>query len=150
MRILRPIIFVMLLLVTGVTYGQSKIYQKYATHSNLEVAYIDGFQLDEDVAINVTIIIAKNNFAWRWLLRDMSITPADLSVKDKIEEGVSVNKMIIRKEDRIQSPAKGNISENCFISVSYSDRTVVIYHLDSEEQYHSIVQYLLNQIDNEK
>ena len=150
MKILRPIIFIMLLWVTGVTYGQSKLYQKYATHSNLEVAYLDGFQLNEAVKINVTIIIAKNNFAWRWLLRDISLTPTDSSVKDKIEEGVSVNKMIIRKEDKIRLPATENISENCFVSVSYSDRMVVIYHLDSEKQFHSIVQYLLNKIDNEK
>lgn len=128
------------------TNGQTHVYKRYASHNNLEVAYIDGFQYDSNLCVNVTVIIAKNNFAWKWLLHDLRILPMNKEVKNQISKGRSVARVTLRNNQNLRLPPSEKMSENCLIRILWNAKTMTIFHLESEKQLELITDVLIKEI----
>ena len=139
MKALHTIFFTCLMLFTFTAIGQTHIYNRYAAYSDLEVAYLQGFQLDNENQINVTIIIAKNQRAWNRLVKEFHIPTATSKSKKRSSKGdVLVSNMLRNHEDPTQ-PKSPSLKDNCFVSVSHTARSITIYHYTNENQIKQII-----------
>ena len=136
------ILMLFVLLISGsAVYGQTHIYERYATHSNLEVAYIEGFALDSTTRVNVTILRAKNVRAWRWMQKEFDIPVLTDREKFIVASGRPLSVVMGRDKNNLREFNKENDSENYTMSISYATHSIVIYHTFSFKDLISIFGY---------
>lgn len=138
--------FFVLLISGSAVYGQTHIYERYATHSNLEVAYIEGFALDSVTRVNVTILRAKNDRAWRWMQKEFNIEP----LSGISEEYVRLHKKIVdfclRDSDDLRNFSQGDLTSKCVLSISWETQTIAFYHIASHKEYQAIIFHIVDKI----
>ena len=138
---MKIVLLIVLLISSSVVYGQTHIYNRYATHNNLEVAYLKEFPIDSTIHVNVTIIRAKNNRAWRWMKREFNI-PTQSPQGNSI---VKLNQPLItiygRDKNNLRSFNKKNVDDNYALSISHITHTIIIYHCTNRKERLTIFGY---------
>lgn len=142
----RNLLFFWLLLLTlnERVCCQTQIYERYASHERLEVAYLENIPLDGTNTINATIIIAEDSSAWEWLVMEFHIEESMFPNRPE-----SFKRMLRDKKDPTSTIRK-SITESYMVIVNYSRRLIVICQYDTLEQYYSLNHYSLNHLTHEK
>ena len=53
--------------------AQSAAFLRYAPNPDLDVAYIEGFRIDDSTVIDVTVILIKDSATMAWLINDLHL-----------------------------------------------------------------------------
>ena len=69
----KRIIILLLLLASLAAQAQSEAYLRYAPNPNLNVAFVEGFRLDDSTTVDVTVISAKDSATLAWLCDDFNL-----------------------------------------------------------------------------
>lgn len=112
------------------------LYQQYASRTNLTVAQVTGFHLNDTVKVDVVILVADDTVAWRGMKEEMDI---------RTSEGVTSWMGDIdhpqQRVRRSQLPAWRTMAV-------HDQLTLAFYRIDTEQQYNALLDYQLNQIEN--
>ena len=146
MKGVRIVILMLMLMLSGVVFGQTHIYERYATHSNLEVAYLKGFSVSETQRINVTILRAKNDRAWRWLKKEFKLQDMAKDVKNAVTQDEDIVIMDLRDKENPSYPQKSNLLDNCILTACYNTQTIILYHYATDEEFQSIIGYSIKKL----
>ena len=142
-----PILLFLLLLLGGcVVRGQTHIYNHYATHSNLEVAYLKDFPLDSVQRVNVTILQAKNNRAWRWLKKEFNIDDISQRGKAVARSGGNVINLSSRDKQDPRKDAKVGCIDHYILSTSYTLQTLIFYHITTRDELRAVFSYSIKNL----
>ena len=89
MKTLKSIALLLLLSATVEAWGQHDIYSKYATHTELKVAFVSQFQLDSATTVDVTLIQARDFAGWAWMVKEFNINESLLYSSDSTNKNLS-------------------------------------------------------------
>ena len=56
-----------MMLLTTAAMAQNDLYKRYASRPDLTVAQVSGFKLNESERVDVVIVVADNEAAWKKL-----------------------------------------------------------------------------------
>ncbi len=123
----------LLLLLTACSREEveAPLYRQYATRTNLTVAQVDGFLLNNTVKTDVVILVADDTTAWRGLKEEFDI---------RTSEGVTTWMGDI---DHPQQRVKRNERPAWRGMAVHDDMTIAFYRIDSETQYQALLDYQL-------
>ena len=130
--------------LTGFTYSLDRIfpddktseaYIRFAGRDDLEVSYVKGFQLNDTMTVDVTVIQANDSAAWESLMLETGLS----------EDGIkSLRAAAKRKRHFVRSGyrKKSDISEKSALDLpnvdllywQYNMKTVIVYHVETPEQ----------------
>ena len=125
-------ILVLLLVVAQLAQAQSAAYLRYSQNSNLDVAYVEGFQVDSTTAVDVTVIIANDSATMEGLIDEFGFRLARAIHKVSPTSLMSAH---CSKDDPTQR-MEGDDTDIVIVSVYY--RRISIYHITSPKQKKAI------------
>ncbi len=138
LHILLPAVFCLLALACSREVEETPLYQKYAVRSDLTVAQVTGFHLNDSVKTDVVILVADDSVAWQGLKEEFDIrTSAGVtSWMGNVENPAQRVKRSVRPAWRAMAV--------------HDERTIAFYRIDTEEQRDALLNYQLNNLENNK
>ena len=110
------------------------IYQKYASQEGFSVAQVSSFEINDTLAVDVVLIVADNDDAWRQLSFDFDVRGNEGSIS------------WLAPIDNPALRASWNSEPLLRVVASPDRRTVALYMLDDISQYEALMDYQLNQM----
>ena len=145
------IMMILVLAATQSVAAQTDLYQRYASQPDVKVASVNGFALDSNSKVDVTVIAAEDDAGWEWMKREFHIGDLAPEQQASLLEGSDVVLFARRSRSnpRDNAPIVGeniNIAASCYIGISYLSRAVYVFCADTEEQYDAVVALLVKKI----
>ena len=111
-----------------------RLYEHYASRTDLTVAQVRGFQLADSVKVDVVILVADDSATWQGLKEEMNIRTSEgvTSWMGAIDEPARRVKRAVRPAWRAMAV--------------HADRTVAFYRIDTEAQRHALLDYQMNHL----
>ena len=134
LHILLPAVCCLLTFACSREVEETPLYQKYAVRSDLTVAQVTGFHLNDTVKTDVVILVADDSTAWAGLKEEFDIRTSEgvTSWMGNIEQPAQRVKRSVRPAWRAMAV--------------HADRTVAFYRIDTEEQREALLDYQLSNI----
>lgn len=132
---------VLVALLAGCTHQtelppEGALYRHYAARQDLGVAQLNGFKLSDTVRVDIVMLQAENDEAWRQLteefgLRDTTGTTSWLGdTLDPAQRAAWDGQPVVR------------------VIASHERQTIGLYRIENEAQYDALIDYQLNHIKN--
>ena len=116
----------------------SAFYERYAQRPELKVAEVDGFKLCDSVRVDVVMMQAESDDAWRQLTEEFDIRGDEGTVSWLGDPDTPA-----QRTEWTGKPALRVIA-------SLDKRTIGFYRLDNEKQYDALIDYQLkSELENE-
>lgn len=117
---------------------ETPLYQQYAARKDLTVAQVTGFQLCDTVKVDVVILVAEDSTAWAGLKEEFDIRTSEgvTSWMGNIEQPAQRVKRSVRPAWRAMAV--------------HAERTIAFYRIDTEEQREALMDYQMNNLENNK
>jgi len=135
---MKRLLIILMMLLPIAAMAQNDLYKRFASRQNLTVAQVNGFKLNESQRVDVVLVVADNDAAWRKLTQELNI---------KGEEGA------VSWLGNLKNPAqrvKWTGTSVLRVVASHARRTVAFYRLDTEAQYDALLDYQLNNMKQGK
>lgn len=126
------ILTLMLLMLPFAAMSQGSLYKQYASRTDLKVAEVDGFKLNDSVRVDVVMLQAVDNAAWQRLCVEFDIRGSQTSVS-----WLGAPSNPVRRVKWSGKPVLRVIA-------SPSRHAIGIYRIDNESQYEALLDYQLN------
>lgn len=137
------ILYIVFVLSLGNAFGQTHIYERYASRADLEVAYLENVPLDSTTSVNVTIIIAKDSAAWKSLKEEFNISDSPFL------PNIHSYKRVLRDKYDPRNSCHDN-HNCCLVVVNYYRKSLSMFHYETIDQYYLITPYLTKKTSHEK
>ena len=134
LHILLPAVCCLLTFACSREVEETPLYQKYAVRSDLTVAQVTGFHLNDTVKTDVVILVADDSTAWAGLKEEFDI---------RTSEGVTSWMGDIKKPAK---RVKRNVRPAWRAMAVHEERTIAFYRIDTEEQREALLDYQLSNI----
>ena len=112
----------------------SDLYRQYAARTDLTVAQVTGFLLNDSVKVDVVILVADDTTAWSGLKQEFDI---------RTSEGIT---SWMGDIDKPAKRVKRNVRPAWRAMAVHADRTIAFYRIDTEEQREALLDYQLNKL----
>lgn len=114
---------------------ESGLYKRYASQSDLSVAQVCGFSLGEEVKVDVVLLQAESDEAWRQMKEELDIRgdAGTVSWLGDSEEPAQRVEWDGRPVTRVIA--------------SHDRQAVGFYRIETEEQYDALIEYQLKGIE---
>lgn len=119
---------------SGTDEQPGEIYRKYASQPGLAVAQVTAFELYDTVSVDVVMLVADNDSAWRQIVAEFDI---------RCDSGST---SWLAPIDQPSIRASWDNSPVLRVVAMPERRTVGIYRIDNEEQYDALLDYQLNNL----
>lgn len=115
-------------------YGEvSELYLRYADEEGVDATFIRGFQVNDTVSVDVTLLQATDSAGWERLIADFQVRRESLTGKNDHIIGRRVKK---GHSDRLIDSVPEN---NDQLLVADGMRTISIFHITDENQFYAIL-----------
>ncbi len=141
MKLLRNLLFVLILATGCSLQAQTHIYSRYASHTDLGVAYVPNFKLDSINTVNVTVIMAQDSVAWEWLKAEFRIPELSEDELHQLSLRNTVVSLQFRDKNDPTQKANTSASDRCMLSIDHTQHILFIYQYDTMEQFYSVISY---------
>ena len=135
---MRRLLIILMMLLPIAAMSQSELYKRYASRQDLTVAQVSGFKLNESERVDVVIVVADDEEAWRKLTEELNI---------KGENGVVSWLGDTKRPEQRMKWTGGPVLR---VVASHARRTVAFYRLNTEAQYDALLDYQLNNMKQAK
>lgn len=141
----KRIIIPLLLLASLAAHAQSEAYLRYAPNPNLNVAFVEGFRLDDSTTVDVTVISAKDSATWTWMIEEFNISLMNNLALSKqwYTKPKSIGTRIVQKNDPSQHVTELIHGEFDIETISFYYKRICIYHIINQQQYNSVFQSVI-------
>lgn len=142
-----------LLLISTALAAQTDLYKRYADRTDIRVASVTNFTLDEGITADVTLLEAIDDEGWKWLCSEFNLAELTPDQQRQMDDGWDV--AMFAQRDR-QDPTKPtpvvnehiDQANSCYVGVSYLSRTLYIFCCTTDRQSDVIVNYLIEKMRN--
>lgn len=136
LHILLPAVFCLLAFACSREVEETPLYQKYAVRSDLTVAQVTGFHLNDSVKTDVVILVADDSVAWQGLKEEFDI---------RTSEGVTT---WMGNTDHPEQRVKRSERPAWRAMAVHADKTIAFYCIENDIQYEALLDYQLERIKN--
>ncbi len=127
----------------------SELYLRYADEEGVDATFIRGFQVNDTVSVDVTLLQATDSAGWETIIPKVRIPEEML---DEIE----LRKQ--KKQALLYPSTKGHLDfhpdtiflNNDLLAIDWAEHTVAIFHISDIEQQIAIIGYHLDKVRNNK
>ncbi len=113
---------------------ETPLYQKYAVRSDLTVAQVTGFHLNDTVKTDVVILVADDSVAWQQMKEEFDI---------RTSEGVTT---WMGNTDHPEQRVKRSERPAWRAMAVHDDRTIAFYCIENDIQYEALLDYQMNEL----
>lgn len=145
------IIFVFLCFSSVIAKGQTDLYKRYASRTDVRVASVTNFTLDTGIVADVTLFEAVDDNGWEWLCEEFELASLSSEQQKQMDEGWDV--VFFTQRDRLDPTQSASVindqidqSNTCYLGVSYLSRTLYIFCCDTDRQSDVVVNYLIEKM----
>lgn len=135
---MRKIVTLLLLMLPLMGAAQSRLYERYASRQEFDVAQVSGFRLADSIRVDVVLIVAKDDAAWQQLMKEYNVRSTEGSTS-----WLGDAEQPAKRTGWTGKPV-------CKVIVSHDRHTIAFYRLDTEAQYEALLDYQLNAFDTHK
>ena len=120
----------------------SDLYRRYEPNPHLSVAFIEGFKINDTLAVDVTTVTALDDEGWDTLRADFRIRQLPEHTQNKIDSGQDiVSVRIVLKSNPAFPMDTVDMENNVVVGISRLNRVVSIFNTDTEKQIDAILHY---------
>ena len=134
---MKKIVTILFLLLPFVVVGQSSLYHRYSNRSNLTVAQVVGFRLNDTVSVDVLILVADNDKAWKQLKEEFDIRTDKGSTSWLGEPAMPARR------------TKWTGKACCKVIASHEKRTLCLYTINNQRDYDALLEYQFSKVENQ-
>lgn len=116
----------------------SDLYRRYEPNLHLSVAFIEGFKVNDTLAVDVTTVTALDDEGWDTLRADYETFPLTDLGKANLEKGIESLMVWEDHED----------DRKAVYVMSYLKKMVYEFYVDNEEQLDNIYLYFLKRFNH--
>ena len=122
--------------------GVSDLYRRYEGNPHLDVTYLRNFPVNDTLAVDVTMLQARDDEGWDTLRADFRIPELPEHVQKRIAEGKDLTGVsLVPKSDPTLPMDTVDITRNNVLGVSPLKRTISIFTTDTKEQQLAVMHY---------
>lgn len=125
----RIAIIILVLLMPLAVMAQGQLYKQYASRPGLTVAQVDGFKLNDSVSVDVVMLQADNEKAWKQLCEEF-----DIRGEESVVSWLGDPETPARRVKWTGRPLMRVVA-------SHKRHTIAFYRLDNESQYDALIDY---------
>ena len=114
------------------------LYSQYASRTDLTVAQVTGFQLNDSVKVDVVILVADDTAAWRGLKEEFDI---------RADEGIT---SWMGDIEQPQQRVKHSTLPAWRAMAVHDEKTVAFYRIEDEGQYEALLDYQMDKLKIDK
>lgn len=132
--------------------AQTDLYNRYASRTDIKVASVTGFVLDSTgLTADVTLLEAVDDKGWEWLCKEFGLIALNEEQQRQLAQGWEVSMFAQRDRKDPTRPApvvneRIDISNSCYVGVSYLSRTLYIFCCTTEQQSDVVIEYLIRKM----
>ena len=119
----------------------SDLYLRYADDPDIEASFVKGFRINDTLAIDATLLRAKDSAGWERLTKELEIPKATERVIIAMEEGWDLIMSYLATKGTASQCPNPDIDNSDAIGVSYLNRTIGVYHIHGIKEYRAILYY---------
>jgi hypothetical protein len=120
----------------------SDLYRRYEPNPHLSVAFIEGFKVNDTLAVDVTTVTALDDEGWDTLRADFRIPELPDHIQKRIEEGKDLTGVrLVPKSDPTLPMDTVDITRNNVLGVSPLKRTIAIFNTETESHINATMNY---------
>ena len=134
LHILLPVVCCLLAFACSREVEEMPLYQKYAAWSDLTVAQVSGFHLNDSVKVDVVILVADDSVAWQGLKEEFDI---------RTSEGVTT---WMGNTDHPEQRVKRSERPAWRAMAVHADKTIAFYCIENDIQYEALLDYQMNEL----
>jgi hypothetical protein len=134
LHILLPAVCCLLTFACSREVEETPLYQKYAVRSDLTVAQVTGFHLNDTVKTDVVILVADDSVAWQGLKEELDI---------RTSEGVTT---WMGNTDHPEQRVKRSERPAWRAMAVHADKTIAFYCIENDIQYEALLDYQMNEL----
>ena len=138
MKKLLLILLPLMLLACSREVEEVPLYRQYAARQNLTVAQVKGFQIGDTVKTDVVILVADDSAAWQGLKEEF-----DIRTSEGVTSWMGNIEQPAQRVKRSMRPAWRALA-------GHEERTIAFYRIDTEEQRQALLDYQMNNLENNK
>ena len=117
----------------------SDLYRRYEPNPHLSVAFIEGFKVNDTLAVDVTTVTALDDEGWDTLRADFRIPELPPLFQQKIEDGKDMLSMrFVSKTDPSHTMDSVDMLNNNVIAISRLKRTICIFYTSTIAEQQSV------------
>lgn len=149
---MKRLVLLLALLAIGLGLrAQTELYDRYKRQPGVKVAAVSGFAIDSASRVDVTVVEAETDDAWRWMRSEFGIGELAPEQRDNLAEGSDVVLFARRNRHDPKQNApivheQVDMASSCYMGISYLDRAVYIFCADSDEEYDAVVALLVKKM----
>lgn len=107
----------------------SDLYRRYEPNPHLSVAFIEGFKVNDTLALDVTTVTALDDEGWDILRADFRIPELPPLFQQQIEDGKDMLSLrFVSKTDPSHTMDSVDMLNNNIIAISRLKRTICIFY----------------------
>lgn len=122
----------------------SEVYKTYAGAADVKASYVKNFRLNDTLTVNVTVLAAETDSAFTALLSDFNRVIPYFDTLPKLHREYSTIMWRAPKTDYSEPPDSTNCINNDIFSSHLGRRVIVIFHIETNEQYDVVSQYIFD------
>jgi hypothetical protein len=134
LHILLPAVCCLLTFACSREVEETPLYQKYAVRSDLTVAQVTGFLLNDTVKTDVVILVADDSVAWQQMKEEFDI---------RTSEGVTT---WMGNTDHPEQRVKRSERPAWRAMAVHADKTIAFYCIENDIQYEALLDYQMNEL----
>ena len=120
------------------------VYQLYSHSQGIKASFIQNFEINDTISVNVTTLQATTDSAWEMLKRNFNIKKTSQSTQQKIDAGEDVISMVFSSKTDPGQPDTTNRANNNILTISRLNKMISIFITTDENQIDAIRNYNWN------
>lgn len=121
----------------------SELYRQYRHLEGVKASYIKDFPVNDTLRLDVTLLQAADSAAWERLKEDFGIVQWPDNVVALLRCNEDIVQISIAASDYKEHYKGLDIKEIDIIAGAFRKQTISVFHLETTEQQHAVIQYNL-------
>jgi len=124
----------------------SELFRRYSDDSHVQVSFVKGFRVNDTLRLDVTVIEALDSLGWARLKEDFGYPYVPPEIEKMIAEHNTIGVSKIKKGCYSEGMDTVDISNNDYLVIKHSTRSLFIFQSTPELQDRQIIDRFFNEI----
>ena len=127
----------------------SELYRAYMDTPGVDATFIRGFQVNDTVSVDVTLLQTTDSAGWATLLGNVRLHEEEKELIASWEEK-SLATLYYFPKGHLNLPPDTTLLNNDILAIDWAKQTLAIFHITDIEQQMAIIGYHLDKAKNNK
>jgi hypothetical protein len=118
----------------------SELYLRYADTEGVDATFIRGFQVNDTVSVDVTLLQATDSAGWERLVNDTKLPNDTKEVHNDLTQKRTVLLRYTPKGYMTHHTDSVSLN-NDLMAIDWTEQTIAIFHITDKKQSKSIIMY---------